>query len=277
MRKNQLVSSQIFQILLSKCVKSTILTLLENLRLVNSFIRELNPRNVIVELCNERFNERYNHIMKHPSFEAIMLKFYNVLQNEDKVKRLGQKSNLIELKEMEYLIGIDLCTFHVPQCKSVLGDRDWSITQKRLRAKMRLSDILTQEEDVVQKHILNPILGDNSKEEVDDIKLALEQTEDEEEFDFAKANQDSTKDDMKTDDQIYQEIIIDEINNVLLKNIAKAEGNIVSVIMKNERIPAFQSLWKGVYDEFYQDVERKQKMEDIKQKRLKKKEQTESA
>ncbi|CAI2365335.1 unnamed protein product [Moneuplotes crassus] len=251
---------------------------IENIRLVNNFIRDLSPRNVVVELCDERFNERYNDIMKHPKFEAIMQKFYNVLNNDEKVKKLGEKSDMIELQEMEYLVAIDLCSYHVPQCRSLLGDRNRSITEKRIRAKLRLSDILTQEEGIGALHVLSPSNEKDSAEEVDDIKKALAQTEeDEEEFDFDAAKEEDIKNDFKTDEQIYQEVIIDEINQVMLKNIAKADGNIIAVIMKNERIPSFMKLWKGAYDEFYQDVDRKKKLEEIKEKRLKKKQKQEKS
>lgn len=46
--------------------------------------------------------------MKHPKFNAIMDKFYGILEDHEKIKKLGEKSDLIELKEMEYLIGIDI-------------------------------------------------------------------------------------------------------------------------------------------------------------------------
>jgi hypothetical protein len=53
--------------------------------------------------------------MKHPRFDAIMDKFYGVLDDEEKFRKLGEKSDLIELKEMEYLIGIDICSFRIPR------------------------------------------------------------------------------------------------------------------------------------------------------------------
>ena len=206
---------------------------LENIKLVNNFIRESSPQNVVVELCDERFNEHYDYVMKHPKFEAIMEKFYNILDNEEKVNKLGQSSDLIELKEMEYLIGIDVCSYRIPQWRSILGDRNWSITQKRLRAKLRLTDILTQEQDLESMHIIDPARIRESQNKVDEIKQELDTSdEDEEEFDFFKVQEEAAKEDWKTDDQIYQEIIIDEINAVILKNVCKSEGPVVNVIMK---------------------------------------------
>jgi len=42
--------------------------------------------------------------------------------------------------------------------------------------------------------------------------------------------------------------------------------------MKNKRIPSFQKLWKNSFEEFYQDYERKEKLERIREKRMKMKE-----
>jgi len=192
---------------------------------VNNFIRESQPNNVVVELCDERFNNHYNAVMKHPKYEAIIEKFYKILDDEEKVKKLGQKSDLIELKEMEYLLGVDICSFRIPRCRSILGDRNWSITQKRLRAKLRLSDLLTEEEDFGISHLLAPQNKEETKEEADQIQKLLDQTniedDEEEEFDFQKAQEIAIKEDHKTDEQIYEEVIIDEVNGVLLKNINK--------------------------------------------------------
>jgi hypothetical protein len=227
------------------------------------------PQTVVVELWDERYNDHYDRIMKHPRFDAIMDKFYGVLDDEEKFRKLGEKSDLIELKEMEYLIGIDICSFRIPRWRSILGDRSWSVTQKRLRAKMRLSDLLDLDQEAQKQ---NAILTKKAKEEVNDeldkIKQALSTTDDDEEFDFYKLKQSEIEDDRKSDDQCYQEVVIDEVNTVILKNIQKWEGSVVNVLMKNERIPSFQKLWKDTYDDYYKDIEIKNRLEDIKAKRL---------
>lgn len=171
--------------------------------------------------------------MKHPKFDALMEKFYKVLKEPEKVHKLSQKSDLIELKEMEYLIGIDICSFRIPQCRSILGDRNISITSKRLKAKMRLSDIVDLDQHVIgnnqNSHIASSIqnpteIGDKPEDqsETEQIKQLLTSTESEDEtFDFEKVKREELKSDLKSHDQIYQEVVIDEINTEMLKNIAK--------------------------------------------------------
>lgn len=188
-----------------------------------------------------------------------MEKFYKILDNEDKVKTLSQKSDLIELKELEYLVAIDICSFRLPQCRSVLGDRSWSITQKRLRAKMRLSEVLDFD-DTVPEHIQ----GDSSK-------IGEVATQEDDDFDFSKVKTDAIKKDKKTKEQIHQEVFIEEINQELIKNINKCEGCVVNVLMKNERISSFEKLWMHTFEEHYKDIERKEKLKEITEKHTKKK------
>lgn len=142
---------------------------------------------------------------------------------------------------------------------------------------MRLSDLLDLDQEAQRQNaILTKQAKDEANDELDKIKQALNKTDDGEEFDFYKVKEAETEEDRKTDEQIYQEVVIDEINNVILKNIQKCEGSVINVLMKNERISSFQKLWKNTYDDYYKDIEVKQKLENIKAKRLQKKEAQES-
>lgn len=214
---------------------------IENIKFVSNFLRDCNPNNVVVELCEERFNSHYNEIMKHPKYEAIMEKFYQVLNDDEKITKLSEKSNLIELKEMEYLIGIDVCSYRLAQCRSVLGDRSYSITKKRMKAKTRLSDILGDEES--QQNLLQIASVETSdslpEEEIKQVDQVIEETSSQEEFDFSKIRDDVVAKEKKTYEQIYDEVVIDEVNQELLKNVSKCEGNVVNVIVKKERISSF--------------------------------------
>ena len=44
----------------------------------------------------------------------------------------------------EFLVGLDTCSYRMA-CKSVLGDRDLSITQKRYQAKVHLMDLYKEQ------------------------------------------------------------------------------------------------------------------------------------
>lgn len=142
---------------------------------------------------------------------------------------------------------------------------------------MRLSDLLDLDQEAQRQNaILTKQAKEEANDELDKIKQALNKTDDGEEFDFYKIKESETQEDRKTDEQIYQEVVIDEINSVILKNIQKCEGSVINVLMKNERISSFQKLWKNTYDDYYKDIEVKQKLENIKTRRMQKKEAQES-
>ena len=48
----------------------------------------------------------------------------------------------------------------------------------------------------------------------------------------------------KTEYDIYDEVFIDEINQELLKNISKCEGQLIVVLVRQERLKKFADLWK---------------------------------
>ena len=48
----------------------------------------------------------------------------------------------------EFLVGLDTCSYRMA-CKSVLGDRDLSITQKRYQAKVHLMDLYKEQYEAI--------------------------------------------------------------------------------------------------------------------------------
>ena len=237
--------------------------------MIADFIKDSRPQNVVVELCDERFNAYFNDVMKHPKYEMLIGKFYQILHDEEKAKTLSEKSNLIDLKGMEYLIAIDFWSYRMLRWRSVLGDRNWTITTKRMKAKSRLSSLIENSES----DLMSMSQIDKDKNEINQIKNYMEKTSNDEEdtFDFNKIKSDTLTTERKTHEQIYQEIFIDEINQELLKNINKCEGKIVDVLVNKERVSSFEKLWKNTYEEHYRDMERKDKLKEIEEKHVKKK------
>ena len=52
------------------------------------------------------------------------------------------------------------------------------------------------------------------------------------------------KEAIKTPDQIYDEVVIDEINEELLKSAQKSDGDVIVMLMRQERLKSFEQLWK---------------------------------
>ena len=50
----------------------------------------------------------------------------------------------------EFLVGLDTCSYRMA-CKTVLGDRDLTITQKRYQAKTHLMELYKEQYDAISK------------------------------------------------------------------------------------------------------------------------------
>ena len=48
------------------------------------------------------------------------------------------------------------------------------------------------------------------------------------------------KESQRTTDQIYNEVVIDEVNEQLLKAVQKAEGETVVMLIRQERLRSFE-------------------------------------
>lgn len=72
----------------------------------------------------------------------------------------------------------------------------------------------------------------------------------------------------RTIDDIYNEVVFDEINDELMKAVQKAEGETVVMLLRQERVASFEKLWRQTNLDFYQTQANKQLS-----KRLKDKEQ----
>jgi hypothetical protein len=57
---------------------------------------------------------------------------------------------------------------------------------------------------------------------------------------------------LKSADTIYEEVVMDEINDELLKSAQKCDGDIVVMLLRQERLSSFSKLWKQANLDFYQ-------------------------
>lgn len=53
-------------------------------------------------------------------------------------------------------------------------------------------------------------------------------------------------------DQIYEQVIIDEINESLMKSVQQNDAPVVALLLRDERVPAFIKLWRETNLDFYQ-------------------------
>ena len=55
----------------------------------------------------------------------------------------------------------------------------------------------------------------------------------------------------KSEEDIYQEVFIDEVNEELLRNVQKCEGEVIVLLARQERLKSFANIWKTANLDFY--------------------------
>ena len=56
---------------------------------------------------------------------------------------------------------------------------------------------------------------------------------------------------LKTEDDVYEEVFIDEVNQEILKNVMKQDGEVIVVLMRQERLKKFSDVWRQANLDFY--------------------------
>lgn len=56
---------------------------------------------------------------------------------------------------------------------------------------------------------------------------------------------------LKTENDVYEEVFIDEVNQEILKNVIKQDGEVIVVLMRQERLKKFAEVWRQANLDFY--------------------------
>ena len=67
----------------------------------------------------------------------------------------------------------------------------------------------------------------------------------------AEVRQTAEKESAKTENDIYEEVFIDEVNQQLLSNVLKQEGEIIVVLLRQERLKKFSDVWRHANLDYY--------------------------
>ena len=102
----------------------------KNMIRTRNLIRDIKPENVVVELCDERYDSWYYDIISHPNYDNTISDIHYLLDKENITDLLKYQNFNVSEGNAEYLIGIDVCSYRLP-CKTLMGDRDFNITRKR--------------------------------------------------------------------------------------------------------------------------------------------------
>lgn len=117
----------------------------KNSAMIRDFCREMSPEQVVLELCEERYQDELQDIISHVNYDRTMTNVHKLL-SQKKPSRLLRFEDQISVNHgnFEYLVGLDTCSYRLP-CKTVLGDRNLSTTQKRYQAKVHLMDLYKEQ------------------------------------------------------------------------------------------------------------------------------------
>lgn len=219
------------------------LKILQNSLTLRNLIKESQADNVVLELCDERFQEEMNHIVQHPNYDRTFSTVHRILdENPEKLLKYDQIA--LDQGSFELLVAFDTCQYRSP-CSAILGDRDFSITQKRFQAKLKLLEVYKEQaqfksisalKKVSKSSIDDTIFGVANQEESGvsaQLKKALGDKANSEESKVGQQIQEKAqKEAARTQHDIYQEVFIDEINQQLLNSVQKADGEVVIMLMR---------------------------------------------
>lgn len=144
----------------------------DNIKLTHDLIKDSKPKNVVIEMCDQRYNEGLDPLIKSPNYDYAINEVYNAIKED--AKSLEYRSPF-DLEDLEYLIGIDLCSYRMSSCRSVLGDRDYKITKKKLRSKIKLLDILEDNSEGVE--LVGRERDEEEEKNMSELKALMEETE----------------------------------------------------------------------------------------------------
>lgn len=103
----------------------------KNAAMIRDFLREMGPEQLVLEMCEERYEDEMQDIIGHPNYDRTMSQVHKLL-SQKKPKRMLRFENQIAVNQgnFEFLVGLDTCSYRLT-CRTVLGDRNFSTTQKR--------------------------------------------------------------------------------------------------------------------------------------------------
>ncbi|CDW84757.1 UNKNOWN [Stylonychia lemnae] len=292
--------------------------IVDNTKLIRDLVKDVKPDTVLLEMCQERYDNWLYDTVSDPNYDKKMERLYKLLDKEDYDQII--KGNQLDLDSsyLEMLSGMDLCQYRMMPCKTILGDRSIVITEKRYKSKlnmlevykeaasqtkkktikpqnkddMTIFDIQSKTKDAsqdakkeddnidklrialqqineaksqMQNQITDKIIGQSNDSVAQDAKKSLLMNKNEVEPKKLSSTNElikeiATKEAEKTRAQIYDEIVIDEINEELLKSVQKCEGNLVVMLVRKERLASFERLWKQANLDYYQTQDNKSKI-----------------
>jgi len=116
-------------------------------KLIRDIIKDVKPETVVLEMCQDRYDHWFYDAISHPNYDRTLSDVHKILDS-GKVEKLMDYKGLEMAKSsahLEYLVGLDVCSYRMMPCKTVFGDRSIKITNKRYRSKVKMLEVYKEQ------------------------------------------------------------------------------------------------------------------------------------
>ena len=96
--------------------------------MIKSLVKDVKPEVVLLELCDDRYDDWFNELAQHPNYDKYMTELQDLVDKKKIEKLMDYKRLQLDNSNFEYLIGMDYCSYRTMPCKTILGDRSLIIT-----------------------------------------------------------------------------------------------------------------------------------------------------
>lgn len=105
-----------------------------NIKLIRDVMKDLRPESLVVEMCDQRYERWLAEVIAHPNYDSTISTVHKIMDKKPEKLKEYQDIDILD-SSMEYLIGIDYCSYRMP-CKTIMGDRGYKISKKRYESKL---------------------------------------------------------------------------------------------------------------------------------------------
>ena len=115
----------------------------KNSQLIRDLIKDVKPETVVLEMCQDRYEHWFYDALSHPNYDKTLSDIHQILDSEKPEQLMAYKGLDISKtsSHVEFLIGLDVCSYRMMPCKTVFGDRSIKITNKRYKSKVQMLDV----------------------------------------------------------------------------------------------------------------------------------------
>ena len=115
----------------------------KNSKLIRDLIKDVKPESVVLEMCQDRYEHWFYDAISHPNYDRTLSEVHKILDSDSPGDLLSYKGLDVSKASahLEYLVGLDVCSYRMMPCKTIFGDRSIKITNKRYKSKVKMLEV----------------------------------------------------------------------------------------------------------------------------------------